>query len=355
MNGKIDIAAVRASVELAEVIARYVELKRSGREWVALCPFHNEKTASFFVVPEKGFFHCFGCGAGGDVINFVQRIEGCDFMVAVRILTGNDAGRVTLEQIEAVKKRNNERTRHEQANSARRRAAAQDIWTAARSDIAGTLAEAYLFSRGLRRPRHGWPPTLRFAPALTWRHGAHNMDGSCWPALIGLVSVSIGPPAIAGVPAQESRGARSRRFVGVHRTYLARDGSGKAPLIVDGKLAVKRMLGTQGGGAIWFGPATSRLHVGEGIETTLSAKQIRPKRTYAAAGSLDRMARLVLPDVVREIVLLMDNDMKDPSTGPKAIERARLHYGAQGVKVLACWAPPDMDFNDPLRKVSVGT
>jgi DNA primase len=77
---------IRARVPLAEVIGRRVRLKKRGREHEGLCPFHNEKTPSFTVSEQKGFFHCFGCGAHGDVLGFVMRSEGLSFPEAVEKL-----------------------------------------------------------------------------------------------------------------------------------------------------------------------------------------------------------------------------------------------------------------------------
>ncbi|MGY8961828.1 MAG: CHC2 zinc finger domain-containing protein, partial [Alphaproteobacteria bacterium] len=72
----LDIDAAHA-VPLSEVVLRYgVKTVRQGREVKALCPFHDERTPSFTVNEDKGFYHCFGCGAHGDVIDFVQAIEG---------------------------------------------------------------------------------------------------------------------------------------------------------------------------------------------------------------------------------------------------------------------------------------
>ena len=77
---------LRQHLSLVGVIARKVKLQRRGRENLGLCPFHNEKTPSFTVSDEKGFFHCFGCGAHGDVIGFVMRSEGLSFPEAVERL-----------------------------------------------------------------------------------------------------------------------------------------------------------------------------------------------------------------------------------------------------------------------------
>ncbi len=77
---------VRARVGLADVVGRRVNLTRKGREHSGLCPFHKEKTPSFTVNEEKGFYHCFGCGAHGDVISFVMQTEGLSFPDAVETL-----------------------------------------------------------------------------------------------------------------------------------------------------------------------------------------------------------------------------------------------------------------------------
>jgi DNA primase len=79
---------IRARVALAGVIGRRLKLTRKGREFSGLCPFHNEKTPSFTVNEEKGFFHCFGCGAHGDVIGFVMRADNLSFPEAVERLAG---------------------------------------------------------------------------------------------------------------------------------------------------------------------------------------------------------------------------------------------------------------------------
>lgn len=69
-----------------EVVGQYVSLTRRGSNLFGLCPFHSEKTASFSVSPDKGIYYCFGCHAGGGVINFIMQIEGLDYPDAVRFL-----------------------------------------------------------------------------------------------------------------------------------------------------------------------------------------------------------------------------------------------------------------------------
>lgn len=81
-----DIERVRASVSVVDVVQKYVALRRVGRSWTGLCPFHGERTPSFHVREETGRYKCFGCGVGGDVFTFVQQIEHVDFAAAVERL-----------------------------------------------------------------------------------------------------------------------------------------------------------------------------------------------------------------------------------------------------------------------------
>ncbi len=90
------IEQLKAANPIAEVMGSYVTLKRTGRDYVCLCPFHNEKTPSCHVHPDKEFFHCFGCGAGGDVITFIMKYSNLDYWEAVKLLA--DRGGVDLPQ-----------------------------------------------------------------------------------------------------------------------------------------------------------------------------------------------------------------------------------------------------------------
>ncbi|MCB9678823.1 MAG: DNA primase [Alphaproteobacteria bacterium] len=82
------VDAVRDRTDIVEVISRHVTLSKSGKDLKGLCPFHQEKSPSFHVVPSKGIYHCFGCQAGGDVFRFLMQIEGLSFSEAVRELAG---------------------------------------------------------------------------------------------------------------------------------------------------------------------------------------------------------------------------------------------------------------------------
>ena len=80
------IEQVREASDIVQVIGEFLRLKKRGRNFLALCPFHTEKTASFNVSPEKQIFHCFGCGKGGNVYTFLMEHEKMSFVDAVRFL-----------------------------------------------------------------------------------------------------------------------------------------------------------------------------------------------------------------------------------------------------------------------------
>src|SRR5215469_13856549 len=153
---------LRARVSLADLVGKRVRLTRKGREHGGLCPFHNEKTPSFYVVEDKNFFHCFGCGAHGDAIGFVMRAENLDFLEAVERLAA-EAGLAVPQATP------------EERDRARRQKTLLEILEAAAGfyeerlwSPAGRPARDYLTGRGLdattiRRFRLGWAPDDRAA------------------------------------------------------------------------------------------------------------------------------------------------------------------------------------------------
>ncbi|MDD5137125.1 MAG: CHC2 zinc finger domain-containing protein, partial [Candidatus Omnitrophica bacterium] len=80
------IDQIQEKTDIVEVISRYLPLKKFGRNYKAPCPFHNEKTPSFIVSPDKQIYHCFGCGAGGNVFSFLMKHENLEFPEAVEML-----------------------------------------------------------------------------------------------------------------------------------------------------------------------------------------------------------------------------------------------------------------------------
>src|SRR5699024_10416042 len=80
------IENIRQENDIVDIIEEYVSLKKQGRNYFGLCPFHDEKSPSFSVTKEKQIFHCFGCGKGGNVITFLMEIESFSFVEAIRFL-----------------------------------------------------------------------------------------------------------------------------------------------------------------------------------------------------------------------------------------------------------------------------
>ena len=178
--------------------------------------------------------------------------------------------------------------------------------------LRGTLAESYLQSRGLRL---ALPSTLRFQSRLK------HSSGSLWPALVALVS----------------RGSDNEPLA-IHRTFLARDGSGKAPINPQ-----KMMLGPCGGGAVRLGEPSTVLMVGEGIETCLSAMQATGDPAWAAL-STSGLKALNLPENVREVIVLADGD----DVGEAAARECALRWQREGRRVRIARPPRGQDFNDML-------
>lgn len=80
------IEELKSNADIVDFVSDYIELQKSGNRYKGLCPFHSEKTPSFFVNPDNNFYHCFGCGAGGDLINFVMEIENLTFAETIKLL-----------------------------------------------------------------------------------------------------------------------------------------------------------------------------------------------------------------------------------------------------------------------------
>jgi len=151
---------LRSRISLADLVGRRVRLVRHGREYSGLCPFHNEKTPSFYVVEDKGFFHCFGCGAHGDAIGYVMRAENLDFIDAIERLAG-EAGIAVPQQTPQERER-----AQRQKTLLEALAAAADFYEAQLWSRSGAAARDYLAARGLdeatiRRFRLGWAPDDR--------------------------------------------------------------------------------------------------------------------------------------------------------------------------------------------------
>lgn len=134
---------LRARVTLSTLIGRSVKLTKAGREFKACCPFHNEKSPSFYVNDEKGFYHCFGCGAHGDAIRFLTEAKGLNFIDAVKELAGSAGMEVPAPDPRAAQRNEHHAGLHEVM------AAAATWFEEQLAGIEGAAARAYLERRGI--------------------------------------------------------------------------------------------------------------------------------------------------------------------------------------------------------------
>ncbi len=273
---------------------------KSGAGWMACCPSHEDRNPSLSIRDAEGgkvLVHCHaGCSQGAVIAELKSKgLWPQGGPPHVKYSASHYASRRTESYFEE-----NKRTE-----------AALSIWQAAKPP-GGTLIETYLRSRGLRLPATS---TLRFQTHLK------HPSGDSWPAMIALVT----------------RGSDSEPLA-IHRTFLARNGSGKAP--VDSQ---KMMLGPCHGGAVRLAEPSDVLMIGEGIETCLAAMQERGHPVWAAL-STSGLRALDLPKEVRDVIVLADGD--DP--GETAARDCALRWKRDGRRVRIARPPKGMDFNDML-------
>ncbi|MGE2717770.1 DNA primase [Mycolicibacterium litorale] len=148
MPGRIpdrDIAAIREKVRIEDVVGDYVQLRRAGADSLkGLCPFHDEKSPSFHVRPNHGHFHCFGCGEGGDVYAFVQKIEHVSFVESVELLADRVGYTVTYS---GASNTNVQRDRGSRSRLIAANAAASEFYAAALASDEAAPARQYLVER----------------------------------------------------------------------------------------------------------------------------------------------------------------------------------------------------------------
>jgi hypothetical protein len=190
--------------------------------------------------------------------------------------------------------------------------------------IGGTLVETYLRNRGIK-PVHD-AGALRFHPRCYYRPDEHSPTET-WPAMIAAVTDLDG------------------RITGAHRTWLAPDGFGKAPLDTP-----RRAMGGLLGHAVRFGAADDVLVVGEGIETMLSLRSALPAMPMAAALSANHLAALLLPPTLRRFYIARDAD----AAGDMALEALTERAEEAGIEALVL-SPRMGDFNEDLRAFGLGT
>lgn len=282
----------------AETIARALGGRKAGGGWMARCPAHDDRNPSLSIREVAGkVLVCCHAGCAQAQVIAALRERG--------LWAENRSGSLSRFA------RRTRIGRKPDQDDARRSAAALTIWQSAQP-ARRTTVETYLTSRGIDLLP---PDTLGF------HAGLKHPSGGIWPAMVALVTRGVD-----GEP------------MGVHRTFLARDGGGKAPIEPH-----KMMLGPCRGGAVRLADPCEMLMVGEGIETCLAAMQATGYPTWAAL-STSGLRSLDLPANVRDVIVLADGD----DAGEKAAKECALRWKREGRRVRIARPPPGIDFNDML-------
>lgn len=296
----IDIQAIRRDNPLQAIAGAQVQLHRSGNEWKGCCPFHADRSPSFTIFADGERFYCFGCGASGDVLDYVMRLHGLGMVDAARCLGAGDLPKSELPKLPPADREN-------------RNGEALAIWEGA-IPAAGTPAESYLLFRGILPP---FPPDIRFSRLP---YGKSNP----LPCLIAAVRDLAG------------------EVTGIQRIYLRGDGKGKADLP-----KAKLSLGTVAGGAIRLGDldGSGVVTVCEGPEDGLSLLSMIGGPVWVAAGA-SMLPAMRFPAGFHSINIGADSD----DAGKQAAHKAAASFAMRGLSVRIIYpAAGFKDFNDELR------
>src|SRR3989454_5101049 len=341
---------LRERVDLVAVVQRRVPLKKSGHDWKGLCPFHGEKTSSFYVVPDKKMFHCFGCGVSGDAIKFVMQTEGRSFREAVEQLA-NEAG-VDLTPPDA-----------EEARRSARRAALGEVNEKACTFYErilwehpkGEIAREHLRQRGITEDtakawRLGYAPTLW--ASLIKSHALKGVD----PRLV--------EEAGLGVPRKKGEGLYDRfrgrltipiresgRIVGFGGRLL--EGQSEAKYLNSPDTALYQK------GHTLFALDRAREAIRrdgvalfvEGYFDAVGLHQAGVSTAIATCGTAltDKHLELVTKAGARELVFVFDGD----AAGMRAAQRASEIAAAQGVPARVLVPPDGEDPDETVLRVGV--
>ena len=296
----LDLDQIRQDFPLPSVVASSgVKLLRAGNEYKACCPFHADRSPSFTIFSGGLRFYCFGCGASGDVIDFMQRSHGVSFRDAAAMLGDDNLPSVYIAPLPV----DDGSDRIEEARA---------IWHAAQP-VAGTPAESYLRTRAINI---AIPDSIRFARLRYGKSGPEH------PVLVG---------AVASV---------DDKLVGIQRTYLNAAGTGKAAVPKP-----KLSLGRVSGGAIRLAPCARSLVVCEGLEDGLSLQQGLGVAVWVAAGA-SMLPNMLFPPGVQSVAIGGDADDAGRASARKAAEA----FAARGIESRVFFPVDAKDFNQELTE-----
>lgn len=321
-------------VPIVRVVERVVALKRSGSALQGLCPFHEERSPSFTIHGPRpgrshGIFHCYGCGAAGDVIAFVMRRQGLRYREAIELLE-SEGGLQSLQRAAPARAP----TVVQKVDRSDKVARAHRIWALAVPVVAGGPVDLYLRGRALVPPAEygvgdagvngGWPPDLRYAERC-WHYEAK----AHLPAMLAAIRAPDGT------------------HLTTHCTYLARRGDGSW-----GKAALakpKLVVCSYGPGFIRLGPDADAMTGGEGIESSLSAMQLY-RRSGLAFVTAGRMKSVEPPFGCSDFIWAADKGGKGRWGELFALAGAQAFGAGRKVAVKIPKIASDKgDFNDLLQ------
>jgi len=286
----------------AEAVAKALGGRKAGVAWMARCPAHDDRAPSLSIADARDGKVLVRCHAGCDQRDVIAALRA-------RGIWDTDERRPAR----FLGKPNRVPTSETDDDAIRRTEAALAIWHNSQS-AAGTPAETYLRSRGL---------TVPIPRAIRFHAGLKHPSGGVWPAMVALVTHGVD-----GKP------------IGIHRTFLALNCNGKAPVE-----PAKMMFGPCRGGAVRLAEPHDVLMVGEGIETCLAAMQASGHPAWAAL-STSGLRSLDLPNAVRDVIVLADGD--DP--GEAAAQDCAWRWKREGRRVRIARPPQGRDFNDLLLR-----
>lgn len=294
----LDINAIKRSHSIPAVMAKAgIKLEKVGQEFRARCPFHSEKSPSFTVFDGGRRFHCFGCGAHGDVLDLAMHLHGGGLREVAQSLGAASLPSTLVEQPAPVDKRESI-------------ANAKAIWRAAVA-VKGTVAEAYLRWRRITIPI---PDSIRFAMLCYGKSGRKH------PCLIAAIA------------------SADDKLIGIQRTYLAPDGRGKANVPKP-----KLSLGRVSGGAIRIAPCARSMVICEGLEDGLTLQQELGRAVWVAAGATN-LSRMQFPRGVETVAIGGDGD----EPGRVAARSAADAFIARGIRARTFFPIEAKDFNAEL-------
>jgi DNA primase len=341
---------LRDRVDVVAVVQRRVGLKKSGRDWKGLCPFHGEKTPSFYVVPDKRIFHCFGCGATGDAIKFVMQLDGKSFREAAEQLAA-EAG-VDLKPADP-----------EEARRSARRAALAEV-----NEKACVFYERVLWEhpRGAVAREHLEKRGISVETAKAWRLGyaPDQWDQLCKSLARAKVDPKLVEEAGLGVPRKKREGLydrfRGRLMIPIREAGRTVGFGGR---LLEGKSEAKYLnspdtpVYTKGGVLFALDKARDPIRregvalFVEGYFDAIGLHQAGVQTAVATCGTAltEKHLELVQRAGARELVFVFDGD----AAGLRAAQRASEIAAAAAVPARVLVPPGGEDPDETVLRIGV--